>query len=71
MRADRREERERKRDAGREHCESGKTEKSSGVQRWSWWGMDDETNRLIDAPDVREHSVDRINLKKFARTIKV
>lgn len=30
-------------------------------------GMDDETNRLIDAPDVREHwcvSVDRINLRK-------
>lgn len=28
-------------------------------------GMDDETNRLIDAPDVRkEHSVERINLRK-------
>jgi len=26
-------------------------------------GMDDETNRQIDAPDVREHSVERINLK--------
>ena len=25
--------------------------------------MDDETNRQIDAPDVREHSVERINLK--------
>ena len=25
--------------------------------------MDDETNRQIDAPDVREHSVERISLK--------
>lgn len=27
-------------------------------------GMDDETYGLIDARDVREHSVDRINLEK-------
>jgi len=33
--------------------------------------MDDETNRLIDAADVRERSVDRINLKKRRFLLKV